>query len=64
MKLLFHNIALEKTARMLQLENMKDVGVLLDIENVQDLKIAGTLGEIDFSKKEFIVPRSPHHGDE
>lgn len=50
-KLLFHNIALEKTARMLQLENMKDVGVLLDIENVQDLKIAGTLGEIDFSKK-------------
>jgi len=50
-KQLSRNIALEKTARMLQLENMKDIGVLLNIEDVQDLKIAGTFCDIDFSKK-------------
>lgn len=50
-KQLFRNIALEKTARMLQLENMKDLGLLLNIEDVQDLKIAGTFKYIDFSKK-------------
>ena len=50
-KQLFRNIALEKTARMLQLENMKDIGVLLNIEDVQDLKIAGTFCDIDFSKR-------------
>ena len=49
-KQLFRSIALEKTARMLQLENMKEIGVLLDIENVQDLKIAGTFSEIDYTK--------------
>jgi len=48
---LFRSIALEKTARMLQLENMKDLGILLNIEDVQDLKIAGTFKEIDFTKK-------------
>lgn len=50
-KILFRNIALEKTARMLQLENMKEIGVLLDVENIQDLKIAGSFCKIDFSKK-------------
>ncbi len=47
---LLRSIALEKTARMLQLENMKDIGVLLDIESVHDLKIAGTFSDIDYSK--------------
>ena len=50
-KQLFRSIALEKTARMLQLENMKDLGILLNIEDVQDLKIAGTFKDIDFTKK-------------
>ncbi|MCZ4695559.1 hypothetical protein DWB61_12610 [Ancylomarina euxinus] len=50
-KQLFRSIALEKTARMLQLENMKEIGVLLDVENVQDLKIAGSFSEIDYTKK-------------
>ena len=47
---LLRSIALEKTARMLQLENMKDIGVLLDIESVHDLKIAGTFSDIDYTK--------------
>ncbi len=47
---LLRSIAIEKTARMLQLENMKEIGVLLDIESVQDLKIAGTFSEIDYAK--------------
>jgi len=49
-KQLFRSIALEKTARMLQLENMKEIGVLLDIERVHDLKIAGTFSAIDYTK--------------
>ncbi|WP_372641468.1 ferritin family protein [Ancylomarina sp.] len=48
---LFQSIALEKTARMIQLESMKEVGVLLDIESVQDLKIAGSFSDIDYTKK-------------
>ena len=35
---------------MLQLENMKVLGVLLDIERVHDLKIAGTFSDIDYTK--------------
>ncbi|MGZ2370011.1 ferritin family protein [Ancylomarina sp. YFZ004] len=50
-KQLFRCIALEKTARMLQLESMKEIGVLLDIESVHDLKIAGSFSEIDYTKK-------------
>ncbi|RZT95435.1 rubrerythrin [Ancylomarina subtilis] len=50
-KQLFRSIALEKTARMLQLENMKDIGFLLDVDCVQDLKIAGSFSEIDFTKR-------------
>lgn len=49
-KHLFRSIALEKTARVFQLENMKEIGVLLDVESVQDLKIAGTFSEIDYTK--------------
>jgi len=50
-KQLFRSIALEKTARMLQLESMKEIGVLLDIESVHDLKIAGSFSDIDYTKK-------------
>ncbi len=49
-KQLFRSIVLEKTARTLQLENMKELGVLLDIESVHDLKIAGTFSDIDYTK--------------
>lgn len=49
-KQLFRSITLEKTARIIQLENMKEMGVLLDIESMPDLKIAGTFSEIDFTK--------------
>jgi len=49
-KQLFRDIALEKTARMLQLENMSETRILLDIEKVHDLKIAGTFSDIDYTK--------------
>ena len=50
MRHLFRNISLEKVARIIQLENMKAMGVLLDIERMPDLKIAETFSEIDFTK--------------
>lgn len=49
-KQLFRSITLEKTARIIQLENMKEMGVLLDVESMPDLKIAGTFSDIDFTK--------------
>lgn len=52
-KQLFRNIALEKTARMLQLENMSEIDILLDIEKVHDLKIAGTFSDIDYTKTDL-----------
>lgn len=44
---LFHNIALEKTARMLRLEKMKDLKVEFNPEDIQDMKIAGSLENVD-----------------
>ncbi|MRT92547.1 ferritin family protein [Ancylomarina sp. 16SWW S1-10-2] len=47
---LFRNISLEKVAKIIQLENMKKIGVLLDIESMPDLKIAETFSDIDFTR--------------
>lgn len=52
-KQLFMNIALEKTARMLRLEKMKDLRVEFDVDEVQDMKIAGSLEDIDCTKTDL-----------
>ncbi|RUT77690.1 ferritin family protein [Ancylomarina longa] len=44
---LFHNIMLEKTSRVLRLEKMKDLKAEFDSNEVQDMKLAGNLAEID-----------------
>jgi len=49
-KLLFRNLSVEKVFGIMRLENMKKIGVLLDIESLPDLKISGTFSEIDFTK--------------
>lgn len=50
---LFRNIALEKTARMLRLEKMKDVKPVLNLDEIQDLKMAGILQDIDNTKNDL-----------
>ena len=50
---LFHNIALEKTARMLRLEKMKDLKTEFKPDDIQDMKIAGTLEDIDHNKTDL-----------
>ncbi|MFA8435493.1 MAG: ferritin family protein [Marinifilaceae bacterium] len=50
---LFQNIALEKTAHMLKLEQMKDLGDSFPMDQVPDLKIAGRLEEVDVNKKDL-----------
>ena len=52
-KQLFMNIALEKTARMLRLEKMKDLKIEFDVDEVQDMKIAGSLEDIDCTKNDL-----------
>jgi rubrerythrin len=52
-KQLLRNIALEKTARMLRLEKMKDLKIDFDLGEVQDLKIAGSLKDIDITKSDL-----------
>ncbi|BAX81848.1 ferritin family protein [Labilibaculum antarcticum] len=53
MKGLFRNFALEKTARMLRLEKMKDVKTGFDFDEIQDLKIEGSLEDIDHAKNDL-----------
>ncbi|MPQ48839.1 rubrerythrin [Marinifilum sp. N1E240] len=50
---LFHNIALEKTARMLRLEKMKDLKLDFDTDDIQDMKIAGYLEEVDVTNSDL-----------
>lgn len=50
---LFKNIALEKTARMLRLEKMKDLKMEFDVNEIQDLKIAGSLEDVDYTKSDL-----------
>jgi rubrerythrin len=50
---LFNNIALEKTARMLRLEKMKDLKLNSDFDKIQDLKLAGTLEDVDYNKTDL-----------
>lgn len=52
-KLLFRDFALEKTSRMLRLEKMKDVNSELNLSEIQDLKIAGNLEDVDESKNDL-----------
>ncbi|PKQ62033.1 hypothetical protein BZG02_13925 [Labilibaculum filiforme] len=52
-KRLFRNIALEKTARMLRLEKMKDAKPELNMNQVQDMKITNSLENIDHSKNDL-----------
>ena len=52
-KNLFHNISLEKTARVLRLEKMKDMGIGVDSTEIQDMKIAGSLEDIDYEKTDL-----------
>lgn len=52
-KSLFRNIALEKTARMLRLEKMKDSKYGLDLDDIQDMKIAGSLLDVDETKNDL-----------
>ena len=44
---LFRNIALDKTVRMLRLEKMKDMNSELNMDEIQDMKIAGSLQHVD-----------------
>ena len=50
---LFRNIALEKTARMLRLEKMKDLKMDFDVDEIQDMKIAGSLEDVDYTKSDL-----------
>ncbi|NOU62221.1 ferritin family protein [Marinifilum caeruleilacunae] len=50
---LFRNIALEKTARMLRLEKMKDLKMDFDMDEIQDMKIAGSLEQVDHTKTDL-----------
>ncbi len=52
-KRLFRNIALEKTARMLRLEKIKDVKSGLNCVEIEDLKIANGLEEVDQTKNDL-----------
>ena len=52
-KRLFRNIALEKTARMLRLEKIKDVKSGLNWEEIEDLKIENSLEEVDHRKNDL-----------
>ena len=52
-KRLFRNIALEKTARMLRLEKIKDEKSGLNWEEIEDLKIANGLEEVDQTKNDL-----------
>ncbi|PCH70585.1 MAG: hypothetical protein COC06_04200 [Bacteroidales bacterium] len=50
---LFRNIALEKTARMLRLEKMKDVNSELNLDEITDMKIAGSLQNVDDTRSDL-----------
>lgn len=50
---LFHNIALEKTGRVLQLENLKALKAEFDTNDVQDMKLAGKMVDIDHQKSDL-----------
>lgn len=50
---LFQDIALEKTAHMLALEKMKEMGEVFPVEKIRDLKIAGVLDDVDHTREDL-----------
>ncbi|WP_320019048.1 ferritin family protein [Labilibaculum manganireducens] len=50
---LFGDIALEKTARMLRLEKMKDAKPELNLDEIKDMKITGSLEDVDHTRNDF-----------
>lgn len=50
---LFRNIALEKTLRMFRLEKMKDVNSELNMNEIQDMKIARSLQHVDGTRNDL-----------
>ncbi|MBN2596459.1 ferritin family protein [Labilibaculum sp.] len=50
---LFWDIALEKTARMLRLEKMKDVKPELNLDEIKDMKITASLEDVDYTRNDL-----------